>query len=1578
MSTTPPGWQVTRQNLVVKAVEVSPNNYSYRAFDEDTGEVSSINFLFENYFSSFPGPVVQLRLQACTFTRSAACTPGALITPAVPIKSSATPPSPTNVSWNDICQPTRGGNYAEAGVWDNNSMYFNDAGKLEWSSHNILNETHTWSFGIVQFRADCSESTIIPLPGATVIGRGGDTATFRRVADIGGRPSWIPFNSNGTEGGPVISLSPNPADYAGGLQFEVCLNGFYCARSGHFNYPTNPAGTVYLRDEQSSSSCSDSTNGLVSWWKGEGNANDSVGGNNGSAQNGVGFEGGYVGQGFRLDGVDDYINIQSTASLEAIKSGTSIEGWIKPEVPNTSRGYIVGRRDPNVSESFSVPVYGDGKIGVIVRTTNMFANGSTWVTAPGVIQFGQWQHVAATFDGAAGQVKIYVNGQERALTLIEGTGAFGGDIVGTRNFFIGRRQALEDIGGYEGAEGAAYYKGLIDELSLYGRALTGSEVRSIFSASAAGKCEYAGVTNVDFLPYQSAGYRYLVIDQAAAPPAGYEQPSFDDSSWQAGTAAFGHSVGYCPLQATVHTHWPLDTQLLVRRSITLPADAANVRVMIGVDNDIEDVFFNGVRISTPQTHGDCPSLDNFRFDVPQSLIRAGDNTVAYRVSDRGGESFFDTRVVGDRLSTPTPSGTPQLLLSADGPAELAVSRNRYDPNPFTITTALTNRGTGNAPNVSLSLTLPAGLRLVSSPSVGTLGNVPPGQTRTVDWSVKADFQAEPITFDYSVTLRSSGTLVETLPRQLRVPALKPPVLFIPGVYGTELFKGDDHLWMNISRAVISPLDSYLDPLAFRTNLDPLDFSIVKGQVVRKIGYEVRTNYFTNRTFYYDYTQGLTDEFARYGYTEGWDFDTLPYDWRFGISDSSVEALASKIAEITDRTGSPKVQVIAHSTGGLLLKKYVETHPDNKVAKAIFVGVPNLGAPKAINALLTGETGIPYHAPEEMKKLAKDMPIVYDLAPSQWYYTVKGGYYQIYTQKSLFDSTKQDLNFVETNEDLVSNYGMNSSAVSKADGLHTRSFDNMDLRGRGIDVYNIVGCNTASIGKVIEKREQGTGLTTVSFETRSTPGDGTVPLESATNLPVDDGKKFYALGADHGKMPSQDGIRQQIVKIVTGNANIHPDEGVITQDISRCKLKGKAISIYSPVDIAVIGQDGNYAGPTADGGFVNTFPNVIYDVLGEHKTVFLPQDDGQTYDVRLLGTGNGKFTLKVEDYGGENEVGAEIFPNLPVTTSLQGSLDVTSQQTTLSLDADGNGTTDEVLTPAITVSKEQLLAREGGLGEISLRPPQASPGASTYAATQMVNLSAPDWDMIYYTTDGSTPLCDGTGKLYEGPISVVTSKAIKAVGCLAGGFGSQVESFTYTIERSAPLVSPPANLVFRTGEGATDCGVVISDSALGTLTLNDSWPNVTVKRGGVPADNIFPVGQTTLTYTASDSEGNIASASQTVTVVDNTPPTLAALTIDKPVLSPPNHKMVDITVGYTVSDNCGPVTTMISVTSNEPVNGTGDGDTAPDWQIVDLHHLRLRAERAGNSLGRVYTIAVTATDKAGNTTREVITVSVHKG
>jgi hypothetical protein len=115
---------------------------------------------------------------------------------------------------------------------------------------------------------------------------------------------------------------------------------------------------------------------------------------------------------------------------------------------------------------------------------------------------------------------------------------------------------------------------------------------------------------------------------------------------------------------------------------------------------------------------------------------------------------------------------------------------------------------------------------------------------------------------------------------------------------------------------------------------------------------------------------------------------------------------------------------------------------------------------------------------------------------------------------------------------------------------------------------------------------------------------------------------------------------------------------------------------------------------------------------------------------------------------------------------------------------------------------------------------------------------------------------------------------------------------------------------------------------------------------------------------------------TITVGDEIAPEITGLSATPQVLFPPNHKMRDVYLEYNISDlSASTVEVEVAISSNEPENGTGDGDTSPDWEIVDSKHVRLRAERAGKGDGRIYTVTITATDECGNTSTESVHVVV---
>jgi hypothetical protein len=137
-----------------------------------------------------------------------------------------------------------------------------------------------------------------------------------------------------------------------------------------------------------------------------------------------------------------------------------------------------------------------------------------------------------------------------------------------------------------------------------------------------------------------------------------------------------------------------------------------------------------------------------------------------------------------------------------------------------------------------------------------------------------------------------------------------------------------------------------------------------------------------------------------------------------------------------------------------------------------------------------------------------------------------------------------------------------------------------------------------------------------------------------------------------------------------------------------------------------------------------------------------------------------------------------------------------------------------------------------------------------------------------------------------------------------------------------------------------------------------------------------VGTTTVTLTDTRLDGTTATCSFTVKVNDTEFPVVSQPTNNPSVLWPPDHQMINVTNSYTATDNCPGLNCVLTVSSNQPINGLGDGDTAPDWQVIDAHHVLLRSERSGKDKnGRTYTITTTCTDAANHVVTKTSTVFV---
>jgi len=200
-------------------------------------------------------------------------------------------------------------------------------------------------------------------------------------------------------------------------------------------------------------------------------------------------------------------------------------------------------------------------------------------------------------------------------------------------------------------------------------------------------------------------------------------------------------------------------------------------------------------------------------------------------------------------------------------------------------------------------------------------------------------------------------------------------------------------------------------------------------------------------------------------------------------------------------------------------------------------------------------------------------------------------------------------------------------------------------------------------------------------------------------------------------------------------------------------------------------------------------------------------------------------------------------------------------------------------------------------------------------------------------------------------TIVTYTATDA----SGNTATHLQTVTVTESPAIPpTVTAPANVSVNTGPGATICGTVVSDVTLGNASASDNCPGVTVVRTGVPVGNLFPVGNTTVTYTATDRSGNTAFANQTVTVVDNTVPIVTA------------------PAAVTLYTGAGATSCGVTVSNLDATLGTGSAtDNCPGVGAVT---------RSGVPAGNAFPVGNTvvtysATDAHGNTGSANQTVTV---
>ncbi|NOJ73392.1 OmpL47-type beta-barrel domain-containing protein, partial [Paenibacillus alvei] len=486
------------------------------------------------------------------------------------------------------------------------------------------------------------------------------------------------------------------------------------------------------------------------------------------------------------------------------------------------------------------------------------------------------------------------------------------------------------------------------------------------------------------------------------------------------------------------------------------------------------------------------------------------------------------------------------------------------------------------------------------------------------------------------------------------------VILIPGIMASELYDGNEKVWIPSS-----------NPLTVDSKIKKLKMS----------------------------PEGESDKTLRVGLPEPEYYGSLHnylnkqfhvvdfgYDWRFGAEHNAGEL--KKVID-AEKASSPnsKIYIVAHSMGGIVATKYINLGYGKNVDKLVTVGTPYLGAPKAAYIFTTGyATGsiADLFIAVAIRYVMPNIPSAYELLPSRKYFSLNNTYYMSHTERignfrrENYKTVKYQ-NYDSTKSYLKSTSWANVDMIEKAEAFHDRL--NILYNLNSVDSYYIVGDKVATMGGM---KDYGTTVNPIRDVT-SIQGDGTVPVISASVGGKLESSRTYYIQEEHTKLPGNSSVQKQIENILLGNPmTLAPNIRRSTGKIKTLKLK-----IESPVDLNVYDSKGNHLGSTGTSSHEENIPFGSYYTDGETKIALL--NDGN-YNVKLKGNGYGDmiYSLIWSDENDE-EVKTVRFDEINVTpNSIFTSGTNENGEIRLQVDQNGDGTVDQTLSPSVNLDSKGTL------------------------------------------------------------------------------------------------------------------------------------------------------------------------------------------------------------------------------------------------------------------------------------------------
>ncbi|MEK7459641.1 MAG: hypothetical protein AAB636_01080 [Patescibacteria group bacterium] len=576
------------------------------------------------------------------------------------------------------------------------------------------------------------------------------------------------------------------------------------------------------------------------------------------------------------------------------------------------------------------------------------------------------------------------------------------------------------------------------------------------------------------------------------------------------------------------------------------------------------------------------------------------------------------------------------------------------------------------------------------------------------------------------------------------------ILFLPGMMGSRLYEDEEELWVSTS--------------------DTKHKKLILGQDGKSL----------NNIYLLDDTQNLTDDGDELGIVDDvfslniyqsfindlrdWkeekiinDYHFIPYDWRLSLEDIILNGkvqeenisytnaqefeesfILKKLEELQKSSKNGKVTIITHSNGGLIAKALVQKLKDTnnplyeKIDKIIFIGVPQVGTPEAFISLLHGVNvgkGFIMSA-NRARNIALNMPTIYNLLPSQNYFTNPQIPFVLdklitFQDKEIFAQKIAEYGLAIENYFELKNYILggdkrempsfedtknpnigNSFLYEQAENTHTM-LNNWQPYNE-TKIIQVAGWGEETISGLEYKeyitRKCSNGIcgpkSEISYKIRKVvDGDGTVVVPSALWMQesenverwwvdLDKYNKAHKLSQkDHKDILEISNLRNFIKSKIKDETSFIDKDNIILNNSSNLKSDESRFhfQLHSPLALGIIDNEGRYTGlDPITKEIKEEIPDVIYQQVGEVQFLSVPY--GLEYILQLQGYEEGSFSLDIDKQENNEIIESASFQGIPTDSNTIATLTITENfkvgDSVLNIDNNGDKTTDITLTATL--------------------------------------------------------------------------------------------------------------------------------------------------------------------------------------------------------------------------------------------------------------------------------------------------------